>query len=170
MLLRHIARPLFASWFVVEAVDGIRHPAAHATAVREGVAALRGRTRRIPALNDVLDTALTSMGDRQLGVVVQAHGAATVAAAGALALGKAPRTAALALAALTVPVVLTSLPARRTPAGTPDEGEADRRHKFWFSLTALGGALLAAGDLAGRPGMTWRIHAAREAKAAAREE
>ena len=31
-------------------------------------------------------------------------------------------------------------------------------------------ALLAAGDLAGRPGMAWRVHAAREARAAAAED
>ena len=169
MLLRRIARPLFASWFVAEAVDGIRHPATHATSVREGIAALRGHAGRVPGLTDVLDTALTSVSDRQLGVVVRVHGVATVAAAGALALGRAPRTSALALALLTVPVVVASLPAGKVLASAPDDAEAARRHTFWSSLTALGGALLAAGDLAGRPGMAWRVQAAREAKAAARE-
>ena len=49
MLLRRVARPLFASWFVVEAVDQIRHPGTHATAVREGIAAVRGRPEGSPA-------------------------------------------------------------------------------------------------------------------------
>lgn len=169
MLLRRIARPLFASWFVVEAVDGIRHPSAHATSVREGLAALRGHVRRVPALTDALDTALTSVTDRQLGLVVQAHGVATVAAAGALAAGKAPRTAGLALAVLAVPVVVASLPSGRVLTKAPDEAEAARRQKFWSSLSALGGALLAAGDLAGRPGVAWRVHAAHEARAAAHD-
>ena len=165
MLLRRIARPLFASWFVVEAVDGLRHPAVHTTAVREGVAALRGHVRRVPALTDALDTALTSVTDQQLGLLVRAHGVATVAAAGALALGKAPRTAGLALAVLAAPVVVASLPSGRVFAAAPDEAEGARRQKFWSAVSALGGALLAAGDLAGRPGVAWRVHAAREAKA-----
>ena len=40
MLLRPFARPLFASWFVAEGIDALRHPAVHATAGREGLAAL----------------------------------------------------------------------------------------------------------------------------------
>lgn len=169
MLLRRIARPLFASWFVVEALDGIRHPAAHATRAREGIAAVRGRVSRVPALTDALDSALIQVTDRQLGLVVQAHGVATVAAAGAFALGKAPRTAGLALALLTVPVAVASFPSGKLFAKAPDEVEAARRRTFWSSLSALGGALLAAGDLAGRPGVAWRVHAAREAHAAAHD-
>ena len=165
MLLRRIARPLFTSWFVAEAVDAIRHPSVHATSAREGAAALRGCVGRLPRVGDALDDVLTSVTDRQLGVVVQAHGMATVAAAGALALGRAPRTAGLALALLTVPVAVAALPAGKPFTGAPDEAEAARRRKFWTSLTALGGALLAAGDLAGRPGMAWRVAAAREARA-----
>jgi hypothetical protein len=30
VLLRRLARPLFASWFVTEGLDVVRHPAAHA--------------------------------------------------------------------------------------------------------------------------------------------
>jgi uncharacterized membrane protein YphA (DoxX/SURF4 family) len=165
VLLRLIARPLFASWFVAEGVDALRHPALHATAGREGLAALHGHVGRFPGLSQALDSALTSVSDRQLGLVVRAHGAATVVAAGALATGKAPRTAGLTLAVLTVPIVVASLPSRRSGG----EAEALRRRRFWSSVTALGGALLAAGDLAGRPGVAWRIQAAHEARAAAAE-
>lgn len=165
MLLRHIARPLFASWFVAEGLDALRHPAVHATAGREGLAALHGYVGHFPGLAEGLDHALTTVTDRQLGVIASAHGAATVVAASALAAGKAPRTAGLALAVLAVPIVVTSLPAGRAKG----EAEAARRKRFWQSLGALGGALLAAGDLAGRPGVAWRIRAAREARAAAAE-
>lgn len=161
MLLRRVARPLFASWFVVEGVDAVRHPTAHAAAARDGLAALRSRTEGKAALAGVeraLDLPLT---DRQLALVVQAHGAATALAAGALALGKAPRTAGLALAVLTAPLVVASAPTGKVR----DEAEAARRRRFWSSLSALGGALIAAGDLAGRPGVAWRVHAAREAHA-----
>lgn len=166
MLLRLFARPLFASWFVAEGMDALRHPSVHATAGREGLAALHGHVGRLPGVAQALDHALTSVSDRQLGLVVRAHGAATVVAAGALATGKAPRAAGCALAVLTVPVVVASLPSRRATTAA----EAARRRKFWSSLSALGGALLAAGDLAGRPGIAWRVHAAREARAAAAED
>lgn len=169
MLLRCVARPLFASWFVVEAVDQIRHPGPHATAVREGIAAVRGHVGGIPGVSDALDTALTSVGDRGLRSAVQLHGAVTLAAAAALAMGKAPRTAGLALALFSVPIAVASLPAGKVLAKAPDEHEAARRRKFWSSLSGLGGALLAAGDLAGRPGMAWRVQAAHEARAAARD-
>jgi uncharacterized membrane protein YphA (DoxX/SURF4 family) len=165
VLLRPFARPLFASWFVAEGIDALRHPAVHATAGREGLAALHGHVGRLPGLSQALDHALTTVTDTQLGLVVRAHGAATIVAAGALATGKAPRTAGLALAVLTVPVVVASLPAGRSGG----EAEALRRRRFWSSVSALGGALLAAGDLAGRPGMAWRVQAAREARAAAAE-
>ncbi len=165
MLLRRIARPLFASWFVAEGVDALRHPAAHAMAGREGVAALRSCLRRVPVASAPLDRALTSVTEGQLEVLVRVHGAATVVAAGALAAGKAPRAAGVALAALAVPVVVASLPAGRAH----DEAELARRRRFTTALTALGGALLAAADLAGRPGMAWRVQAAREARAAAVE-
>lgn len=169
MLLRRVARPLFASWFVVEAVDQIRHPDTYATAVREGIAAVRGHVGRIPGMGHALDTALTSVDDRGLRSAVQLHGAATLAAAGALAVGKAPRTAGLALALLSVPIAVASLPAGKMMAKAPDEHEAARRRRFWSSLSGLGGALLVAGDLAGRPGMAWRVQAAHEARAAARD-
>jgi uncharacterized membrane protein YphA (DoxX/SURF4 family) len=166
VLLRRIARPLFASWFIAEGVDALRHPTVHATAAREGIAALHGYVGHLPVTSDALDHALTSVTDAQLGVIVSAHGAATVVAAGALAAGKAPRTAALALAVLAVPIVVASLPSGRAK----DAAEVDRRKRFWSSLGALGGALLAASDLAGRPGIAWRVHAAHEARAAAAED
>lgn len=161
VLLRPIARPLFASWFVVEGVDAVRHPARHAAAAREGVDALRERAGEKLAGLDI-DSSLT---DRQLAMVVRAHGAATTVAAGFLALGKAPRTAGAALAALTVPLVVADLPTGRVR----DEADAARRRRFWTSLSALGGALLAAGDLAGRPSMAYRVQAAREARATTRD-
>ncbi len=165
MLLRRIARPLFASWFVAEGLDAVRHRSAHAAGARAGLAAVRTRTSRIDRLapmDRALDIDLT---DRQLALAVQVHGALTVAAAVLLAVGKAPRTAGLALAALTVPVVVANAPSPHTVG----EVEAARRRRFWAALSALGGALLAAADTAGRPGVGYRLHAARQARAAAHE-
>ncbi len=166
MLLRLFARPLFASWFIAEGADALRHPVAHATAGQEGLAVLHRWLRRAPVAAQAVDRVLTSVTDERLGTLARAHGAATLVAAGALAAGKAPRTAGAALAALTVPVVVASLPSGRVR----NEVEAARRRRFWTAVSALGGALLVAADLAGRPGMAWRVHAAHEARAAAAED
>ena len=40
MLLRRLARPLFASWFVTEGLDVVRHPAAHAADARGALTTL----------------------------------------------------------------------------------------------------------------------------------
>ena len=79
-----------------------------------------------------------------------------------LAAGRAPRTAACALAALTVPVVLVNQPLGRR--GRPD-GTATRE-RFLRALSMLGGALLAAIDREGRPGLAWRVEHAKVDRAA----
>ncbi len=163
MLLRHIARPLLASWFVAEGLDAIRHRSAHAVAAREGMEAMRARAAQVARATGTDREPEMEITDRQLALVVQAHGALTIAAAALLALGKAPRTAGLALAALTVPVVVANAPSR-SAAGEVEEA---RRRRFWAALSALGGALLAVADTEGRPGVSYRIRAHREARAAA---
>ena len=40
MLLRRIARPFFASWFVSEGLDVVRHPSAHADEARGALTTL----------------------------------------------------------------------------------------------------------------------------------
>lgn len=164
MLLRRIARPLFASWFVAEGVDAVRHPVRHAAAARSGLDELRDLASGRAALAGVARSLDLPLTQRQLTLVVQAHGAATALAAGALALGKAPRTAGVALAVLTVPLVVANAPTGRVR----DLDDAARRRRFWSSLSALGGALLAAADTAGRPGVAYRVRAAREARSTAR--
>ena len=166
MLLRRIARPLFASWFIAQGVDAVRHPARHAATARKDLEEVRLGLRGRPGLEPVeqaLDVPLT---DKQLAAVVAAHGAAVATAAAFLALGKAPRTAGVALAVLVQPLVLASIPTSRVH----DEADAARRRRFWMSVSALGGALLAGADTAGRPGVAYRIRAARESRAAARAE
>lgn len=167
MLLRRIARPLFASWFVTEGLDVVRHPAAHAADARGALTTLRRRLPE-PALSgpagDVLGRELS---DRQLTTIVQAHGAALAAAGVLLAVGKAPRTAALALAALTAPLVLLNLPTKRVKGEDPLLRRA-RRDKLVRALAFTGGALIAGVDLEGRPGISWRVQKARSEHAAAK--
>ena len=111
MLLRRVARPLFASWFVAEGLDVVRHPSSHAAEAHGALTTLLDRlpaqVRQGPA-GEVIGYELS---DRQLTTVVQVHGAALAAAGLLLSINKAPRTAALALAVLTAPLILVNLPA-----------------------------------------------------------
>ncbi|MGN8245986.1 DoxX family protein [Cellulomonas soli] len=157
MLLRKIARPLFATWFVAEGTDVVRHPAPHADELRATLA-------RLPAglLPPSLDT---EPSDAVLRTAARVHGVA-LATAGLMVMGgRAPRTAALALAALTAPLVLANLPDRR--AGHDKVQRRVRRDRLVQALTFTGAALLVAADREGRPGIAWRVGQAREARALA---
>lgn len=154
MLIRRIARPLLASWFVSEGLDAARRPSAHVAFARPAVEALLERTTGVPRPSDA-----------QLRTIIQAHGLATALAALALALGRAPRTAALALAALTLPLAAASMPGGKGAKLAP-EASRERRDRFVRSLAFTGAALIAGVDAEGRPGVSWRLANAREQAAA----
>lgn len=168
-MVRRLARPMLAAWFLTEGIGAVRRPQAHAA-------------QSAPLVGSVCDLLGTERpGPDRLTTVARAHGAATVLAAACLALGKAPRLAAAGLVALTVPVVVASLPAApagtQDPAGSTTPAGAGRRAsgicsalkaspRFWQSLSMLGGALLAAIDTEGRPTARYRRQVARETRAA----
>lgn len=169
MLLRRVARPLFASWFVSQGVDALRHPAGHVEVartalerVRSAVPAAALRAAPAPVSRAVAGTST----DAQLRTLVQAHGAAVLVAGVMLAVGRAPRTAALALAGLTVPLVLADLPVGGR--GLSPQQRAARRDRFVRALSSVGGAVIAGVDLEGRPGVSWRLEHARADRAALR--
>jgi uncharacterized membrane protein YphA (DoxX/SURF4 family) len=153
MLLRRLARPLFATSFVQQGLDAARHPAAHVEPARRSLARV---SAVVPAGTLAALDRYREPTTGQLTTLVRAHGAATAAAAVLLALGKAPRTSALALALLTAPLVLADLPAKGLDAGDPTR-RADRRSRLVRTLSLTGGALLAAADYEGRPGVSWRL-------------
>ena len=146
MLLRRIARPMLASSFVYDGVQAALHPAEHATAAREGTQLVTERLGR------------SSPDDAQVVLLVRAHGIATAIAGLALAFGKAPRTAALVLAALTAPLAVVNQPF------TSKGPERERKmNKFMRNLGSIGAAVIAGVDLEGRPGIAWRVNRARSA-------
>ena len=166
MLLRRIARPLFASWFVSEGYGAARLPASHTERARAAVDII---LRPVPA--GVLGGAIDRFREpttRQLLTLVRLHGAATALAGLLLAAGKAPRTAALSLAALTAPMVLANLPSRERPALDQD-ARRERTARLVRAVAFTGGALLAGADYEGRPGVSWRVSKAREDHASATE-
>nr|WP_210768132.1 DoxX family protein [Cellulomonas humilata] len=166
-MLRRLARPLFASWFVTEGLDVVRHPAAHAADARGALTTLRSRLPDTVRQGPAGEAIGRELSDRQLTTIVQAHGAALAGAGVLLALGKAPRTAALALAALTAPLVLLNLPTKRVKGEDP-RLRRERRDKLVRALAFTGGALIAGVDLEGRPGIGWRVQKARSEHAAAK--
>ncbi|QTE30297.1 DoxX family protein [Pengzhenrongella sicca] len=156
MLLRRLARPLLASWFVTEGLDAARRPGAHVAFARPAVDGLLAKTTGIPRPSD-----------GQLRTIIQAHGAATALAGLALATGKAPRTAALVLAVLTLPIAAASLPGGKTAdAALTPELRRERRDRFVRSLAFTGAALLTGVDTEGRPGVSWRLAKARQVASA----
>ncbi|GEA88611.1 DoxX family membrane protein [Cellulomonas cellasea] len=154
MLLRRFARPLFASSFVQQGVDAVRNPAAHVEVARGALERVTASVPRgkVPALDRYREPT-----PGQLTTLVRVHGAATALAGLAFALGRAPRTSALLLAALTAPLAAADLPAKKgAHVGSPDAARERRAHLL-RTLSATGGALLAAADYAGRPGVSWRL-------------
>mgnify|MGYP001163266041 CR=1 FL=1 len=161
MIARPVARAMLAAWFVSQGVDAVRHPARHSATA---LPVLQELLRPLgPAVG--LDVA-SLLDGRTVRRVTQVHGAVTALAGVSLVLGKAPRTAALALAALSVPLLLANLPVRLE--GETRQDRAARRDRLVQALTATGGAILAAVDREGRPGVAWRVEQARAARAAAR--
>ena len=161
MLARPLARAMLASWFVSRGVDAVRHPSDH---VEESLPVLRHLAQRAsgPANQDLA----ALLDEKTLRRVVQLHGAVTALTGVSLVLGRAPRTAALALAALSVPILIGNLPVRIT--GETREQRAERRDRLVQALTATGGAILGGIDTEGRPGIAWRMGHARELRTRAR--
>lgn len=153
MLLRRLARPLLATVFVVEGVDTLRHPESRVKAATELVQ--RGQ-RQLPE-----EYAAKLPNDP--GTVVRINAGAQVAGGVLLALGKAPRLAALVLAATVIPATVTE----QDFWNEPDPAQkAVKRNAFLKDLGLLGGLMIAAADTEGKPSLGWRgKRAARDAAA-----
>ncbi|MFD6161238.1 DoxX family protein [Nocardia sp. NPDC060256] len=153
MLLRRLARPLLATVFVVEGVDTLRHPETRVKAATELVQ--RGQ-RQLPE-----EYAAKLPSDP--GTAVRINAGAQVAGGVLLALGKAPRLAALVLAATVIPATVTE----QDFWNEPDPAQkASKRNAFLKDLGLLGGLMIAAADTEGKPSLGWRgKRAARDAAA-----
>jgi putative oxidoreductase len=142
-LLRMVARPMLGSMFVVGGIDSLRAPDA-----------------KVPKAEPVVETIAHTVGlSGETAMWVRGNGAVQVAAGIALALGKFPRVAALALAASLVP---TTLAGHRFWEERDASARAAQRIHFLKNVSMLGGLLLAADDTGGRPSIPWRVHEALE--------
>lgn len=158
-IVRRIARPLLASVFIVQGVDTLRRPEPRADKAAPLLA-------KVPADSSVPSDPVT---------VVRLNGAALVAGGALLATGRMPRLAASVLALGIIPDTALAYPfwSQADPSV-----KAEQRSHFMKNLGLLGGALLAAVDTEGRPGLAWRAQnaatvtkrEARHAAASARRE
>jgi len=144
MLLRRVARPLLASWFIYDGYDALRRPDAHVEAAREPIAKATTLVGAQP------------LSDKNIKRVVQAQGVATIVLGGALALSKSPRLAGVLLALSTAPHVCV-----RAPRSLSQLRDAEVVAPFVAKVGAVGAALLVAADTAGKPSMAWRVTKAR---------
>jgi uncharacterized membrane protein YphA (DoxX/SURF4 family) len=140
-LLRTLARPMLGAIFVYSGLDSAQMPGT-----------------KVPQAAPVVEPLMEEFdlpGDTATWVRV--NGVVQVVAGTALAAGRFPRVAALALAASLVP---TTLAGHRFWEERDDAGRARQRTQFLKNISMLGGLLLAADDTGGRPSIPWRLHRA----------
>ncbi|WP_435742236.1 DoxX family membrane protein [Nocardioides sp. SYSU DS0663] len=156
-LSRMVARPMLASVFAVGATSAFKNSDALASKAapitQKMVGSLRKVAPQVPLPEDP-DS------------LVKVNAALQLAAAAALATGKAPRLSAAVLAASLAP---TTLAGHRFWEGSDPETKKQQRLHFFKNLSILGGLVIAAGDTDGRPGVAWRArHTVRDARREAR--
>ena len=136
-LVRRLARPLIAAYFVKCGVDQVRRAAElapEAEAVTDAVAAPLGLPQ-----------------DAEL--LVRLNGAAMAGAATLFALGRLPRLSALVMTATLAPTTYAAHPFWASRDGVR---RTDELGDFLKHAGLVGAALLAAVDTDGKPGVTWR--------------
>lgn len=150
-IVRRLARPMLAATFIETGLSTLRHPGAQADQVRPLVDRIAGPLR-MPSDPDLF---------------VRVDAAVVVGAGSLLALGRMPRLAALALVTGAAPTTYAEITQWRQK--DPEQRRAMRR-ELLTRLGLIGGALLAAVDTGGRPGLAWRSrHAAEHVQHSASE-
>lgn len=124
-MIRALARPLLASWFVYGGLRSALEPQ-------------KGAEAAGPVLQPILSDAGV---DVPVETLVRAHGIATVVTATVFAFSKSPRTAGVALTGLAAVTVATATPFWRMEEGAERDAALEQ---FMKNLSLLGGAMLAA--------------------------
>ncbi|WP_018156663.1 DoxX family membrane protein [Demetria terragena] len=159
MLVRRLARPLLASYFIIDGLDRLGAPQ---IAAKEAAPIAEWLSQRTPVPNDPE-------------LLVKGVAGASVAGGVLLATGKLPRPAAALLAGTVIPSTYVH---QNFWAETDPTLKAQKKSNFLRNVSLLGGVVLAAVDTAGRPSLRWqasqnieqtRRDARRAAKTARRE-
>ncbi len=152
---RLIARPMLASMFVVGGVNALRN------ADKLAVEAKPVIDRLLPLITKAAPQVPIPQDPVTL---VRINGAVQVAAALALATGRAPRLSSDVLAATLLPTTAAGHRFWEEPDPTT---KAEQRLHFFKNVSMVGGLLISAGDTDGKPGVAWRTR--RVAKDARRQ-
>jgi putative oxidoreductase len=161
-VIRLVARPMLASVFFVGAAGALKNAqslAPKASRVTDKVVPLAQRVA--PGLPVPADPV----------TIVRVNAGVQIAAAAALATGRAPRLSSAVLAASLLPTTIAG------HAFWREEDPATRntqRLNFFKGISLVGGLIIAGVDTEGRPGVAWRARRAakdvkREAKVLARQ-
>lgn len=154
MLLRRIARPLLAGIFIYGGIGALRDLESHAQLAK-------------PVLDTMADLAPTDRVPNAI-TLVKLDAGVKIGAGVLLALGRAPRFAAAALATSLIP---TTLAGHRFWEIEDPQVRSDELIHFLKNLGLLGGLIITAADTAGRPSLAWRgRHAGRRAAAASQRK
>ncbi|MFF0148590.1 putative membrane protein YphA (DoxX/SURF4 family) [Amycolatopsis sulphurea] len=147
MILRRAARPLLASIFIFGGIGALRDVQGHAKAAEP----------LITGAFDKADGLVPERVPRDPATLVRIDAAVKIGAGFALATGRAPRLAAVALLGSLVPTTLAS---HRFWAETDPVAKAGQQVHFLKNAGLAGGLLLAVGDTAGKPSLGWRARRA----------
>ncbi|MEV0538865.1 DoxX family protein [Nocardia salmonicida] len=145
--VRRIARALLGTTFVAAGVNGLMNQKPRAAAAN--ALADKGRTG--------LPDALAARMPDDPSQFVRINSAAQVVGGLLLASGRAPRPAALVLAATVVPGTVTE---QDFWAESDPDRKAAKRVGFLKDLGLLGGLMIAAADTEGKPSLGWRARRA----------
>ena len=162
-MIRRFARPMLATVFVIDGIETLRNPQAHAAnaaplvdkatpLVEKGEQAVNEHvTTSVPPVNKDTETWVKGLAGVKVGAGVL------------FGLGKAPRLSALALTASHVPSTMV-----RNAFWAESDRDARSRKTTGFAtdVALLGALLLASVDTAGRPGLSWRARQAGDKVAA----
>lgn len=146
MLLRRLARPMLASIFVFGGVSELRQARVHAESAK-------------PLLDNVADQAKDTLPEGVRAdpeTLVRADAIVKIVAGTMLALGRAPRVAALALIGSLVPTTAAAHPFW----ASKDDDKDQQLVQFLKNLGLAGGLLIAAADTEGKPSLGWRARRA----------
>lgn len=147
-LVRRLARPLLSAVFIAGGLDSLRNPGPKAAAAEDVAPPIAAHIPGIP--------------EDDTEQLVKINAAVQVGAGTLLAMGKVPRLSALALALSLVP---TTAAGHRFWEETDPTARAGQQIHFLKNVSLLGGLLIAAVDLEGRPGLAYRASAARKSAA-----
>lgn len=162
-MIRRFARPMLATVFVIDGIETLRNPQAHAAnaaplvdkaapLVEKGEQAVNEHvTTSVPPVNKDTETWVKGLAGVKVGAGVL------------FGLGKAPRISALALTASHVPTTMV-----RNAFWSESDPDARSRKTTGFAtdVALLGALMLASIDTAGQPGLGWRARQAGDKVAA----